>query len=321
MATTADRDTAAHGRRRLAVLFAVLAVLASLVRVSDALGAETAADDEPAYRLESGSVARSRIVALGRDLVVEGDAQSHVVAINGSATVAGRIDGDLIVLGGNASLDARARIKGDVFVLGGRIEAAPGAMIEGRSVAYPDASSAWLSLIEGPTVGLAPHSRVVLGAKLALLAFWAVLILLLFTVSGRELVSTSESVISDPFRNFMVGLTGVLAMTMTALFFSAFSGALLGVPLLVLVAVVALGLRFWGMVAVFHALGSWLGRRRGPRRAPLPVTAACLGLAVLGILKFLPWVGVWVWTIATFIGVGAALTTKLGRREPWFSPI
>ena len=38
----------------------------------------------------------------------------------------------------------------------------------------------------------------------------------------------------------------------------------------------------------------------------------------MGIVKFLPLVGVWTWTVATLIGIGAALSTKFGRREPWF---
>ena len=53
---------------------------------------------------------------------------------------------------------------------------------------------------------------------------------------------------------------------------------------------------------------------------PLPLTfGVMVGLVALGLIKLAPWVGTWVWTIATFIGVGAALTTKLGRREPWFA--
>ncbi|MCP4663153.1 MAG: hypothetical protein GY856_47790, partial [bacterium] len=111
------------------------------------------------------------------------------------------------------------------------------------------------------------------------------------------------------------------AMVLTALFFSAFSGMLLGVPLLILVVVVALVLRFWGMVALFHALGDWLCRLLKLRRPPLPLAAASYGLIVLGILKFLPWIGVWSWTAATFIGVGATLSTKFGRRETWFEGV
>jgi len=55
-----------------------------------------------------------------------------------------------------------------------------------------------------------------------------------------------------------------------------------------------------------------------PRRACLvPLAAATVGLLLLAVVKLLPWVGIWAWTVATFIGVGAALSTKLGRREPW----
>jgi hypothetical protein len=39
---------------------------------------------------------------------------------------------------------------------------------------------------------------------------------------------------------------------------------------------------------------------------------------VLGAIKFLPWLGVLAWYAVTLIGVGAALSTKFGRREPWF---
>ncbi len=276
------------------------------------------AEETPAYHLQEGSVARSRIVAMGRDMVIDGEALSHAVALSGSARVSGRVKGDVIVLGGNAMLASTASVGGDVYVLSGHIAAEPGATIGGRSVAYPDASSLWVSLIQGPVLGLSSSSPVVLGAKLALLAFWAFVCLLLFAVGRRELLSTSESVRVEPFHNFLVGITGVFAMVLTALFFSAFAGALIGVPLIVLVVVLALLLRFWGMVAVFHALGDWASRRFD-RRPPLPLTAATYGLLMLGVLKFLPWIGIWAWSVATFIGVGAALSTKFGRREAWFS--
>ncbi len=281
------------------------------------LGAAPPEEGEaPAYHLREGSVARSRVVTLGRDMILDGDAKSHAVAVNGSVRVSGGVAGDVIVLSGDVLLAATARVSGDVYVLGGRIDAAEGATIDGRSVAYPDAAALWVSLIEGPTLGQSAASPVVLGAKLALLAFWAFVVLLLMSVSRRELLSTSESVRLEPFRNFLVGLTGVAAMVLTALFFSAFSGAFVGVPLLVLVIVVALVLRFWGMAAVFHALGNWLCRQLRLRPPP-PLTAATYGLLALGVLKLVPWVGVWCWSVATFIGVGAALSTKLGRREAW----
>lgn len=274
----------------------------------------------PAYHLAEGSVASDRIVAVGRDLFIEGTAHRDAVVLGGGLRLTGDVKGDVIVVGGDAVLTSSARVGGDVFVLDGTLDLAQGAAIAGRSVAYAEASDLWVTLIQGPIIDLPSGDPVVLGAKLALLAFWAFLILLLMAISRRELVHTSESVREEPFRNFLLGMTGVAAMVLTALFFSALAGAMLGVPLLILLAVVALVLRFWGMVAVFHALGEWLALRldrRQPGRLPLPLTSATYGLLALGVLKFVPWLGIWSWTVATFIGVGAALSTKLGRREPW----
>jgi hypothetical protein len=234
------------------------------------------------------------------------------VVVNGSGA------GDVVVRSGGARRGPRARVEGDLFVVGGAIEAAPGAHIGGRAVSYPTASSAWLTLLEGPSLGLPARSPLVVGGKLALLAAWAALLMLFFATSGRQLLDTADNVRREPFRAFFVGLTGVVAMLLTAVFFSAFAGSLLSFPLLVLVVLLALVLKLWGMVAVFCAVGDWAARRLFRRRRPRPINAGTLGLLLMGALKFVPLVGVWAWSAATLIGVGAALATKFGRNEPWF---
>lgn len=304
-------------RRGLAVLLTAAIFLIAAAQSQPEADQASSEAAPPAYHLEVGSLARSRVVAVGRDLVVDGEAKSHAVVLSGDLRLSGSVDGDVIVLGGDARLAASASVGGDIFVLGGNIEASEEATIEGRSVAYPQASDLWVTLIQGPTLELSSFSPIVLGAKLALLAFWGVVLLLLMGIGRRGILSTSDSVRQEPFRNFLVGLTGVAAMVLTTMFFSVFAGAMVGIPMLILLAVIALVLRFWGMVAVFHALGEWLGRQMQQGRW-VPLKAATFGLVALGILKFLPWVGIWAWTVATFIGVGAALTTKLGRREAWF---
>jgi hypothetical protein len=303
----------------------VAACVVALAFASTAWAAAPAADASlgaaarpEALRLERGSLARDQVVALGRDLVVEGEALSDVVAVDGNVDVAGRVGGDVIVLGGDVRLLPDGHVDGDVFVLGGDVTTATGAAIAGRTVAYPSVSRAWLTLLEGPSLGLSSGSALVVGAKLALLCGWLVLLLLLFATAGREVLATSESVVADPFRNFLVGLTAVLSLVLTALFLTSLAATVLGVPLLFLAVFVSLLLKLWGMVAVFHALGEWVSRRLLRGRL-LPLSAATVGLLLLGAAKLLPWIGVWTWTVATLIGVGAALSTKLGRREPWLS--
>lgn len=299
---------------RIASAFALASALALALTPPAA-----AQPPRPALVVERGSVAREQVVAVGRGLRVDGEALGDVAAIEGPIEISGRVAGDVIAMGGDVTLAPTARVEGDAFVLGGDLRAAAGAYIGGKSVSYPTASSVWLTLFEGPALGLAPTSGVVIGAKLALLTAWLALVLAFFAVSGREVLSTSDAVASEPFRSFVVGLTAVLAMTLTAVFLSALTGMLVGVPLLVLVALLAVGLKLWGVVAVFHALGSAVARRLLRRRRVLPLHAATLGLVVLGVLKLVPWLGSWVWMGATLVGVGASLTTKLGRREPWFA--
>jgi hypothetical protein len=254
---------------------------------------------------------------VARDIEVDGDALADVAALNGSVLVRGRVKGDVIVIGGSARLGPRASVDGDISVIGGVIQVDPGARIGGRSVAYPNASPTLTTLLEGPSLGLSDTSPLVLGAKLALLAAWAALLLLLFAASGRQMLETAEDVRREPFLSFFTGLTGVAALVLTALALTIFLGGLAWAPMLAMVALLLLVLKLWGMVAVFYALGDWVALRLLHRNLR-PLNAATLGLLLMGAIKFLPYVGVWVWTAATLIGIGATLATKFGRREAWF---
>lgn len=267
-------------------------------------------------RLEVGSIARHQIVSVGRDVEIEGEALAGVTAVNGSVVVGGRIVGAVTVLGGDLVLSSRAVLDGDALVLGGRLMASPGARIAGRAVAYPSVSRAWLTLLEGPSLGLAPGSALVIAAKLGLVAAWLALTLMLFATAGRPLVRTSEEVALEPLKSFGAGLVFVAVLVLAALLFSAWLPGLLAAPMMVLVVLLALMLKLWGMVAVFHAFGGFLATRFG--RRPLHLHAAVLGLILLGLLKLAPYLGIWCWTAATLVGMGAALRTKFGRLEPWF---
>ena len=43
-----------------------------------------------------------------------------------------------------------------------------------------------------------------------------------------------------------------------------------------------------------------------------------IGVLLLGAVRFIPVVGTLAWALASVFGVGVALATRFGRREPWF---
>ena len=98
---------------------ALLPLLLLLALARSVAGRPAPATAEPAMRLEAGSTTRQQLVAIGRDVSVEGEALSDVAALNGSVDVSGQVDGNVIVLRGDARLAPTARVGGDVFVVGG----------------------------------------------------------------------------------------------------------------------------------------------------------------------------------------------------------
>ena len=272
----------------------------------------------PAVVVGPDAVARDQVVAIGRDLELRGEARSDAVVLNGDARIDGVVQGDVIVLGGDVELGPLARLFGDVFVLGGRVDAASGAAVEGRTVAYPRAPSSLLVLAEGPVLGQAALSPAVALLNLALLLAWLLVTLVLVAGFDPALTSTAQSVLERPFRNFFTGLVAVLAVAVTFAVLTAAAPALVGAPLLAVCGVAILVCKLWGTVAVFLAVGA----RLLPDRLGLagrPLAAALCGLLALGVVKMAPFAGGWAWTVVTCVGIGAALDSRLGRRDRWFA--
>ena len=303
----------------------LLASLALLVLVPGVALSQAAPSEPPArepMRFERGTVVQRQVVAVGRDLTIDGTARESAVAIGGRILVTGEVEGDVIALGGSVTVAPGARIGGDVCALGGDVELGEGAQIGGRSLAYPDAPSAFLLLLEGPALGLSPMSPVVVAAKLSLIAVWMLVALALLRFFPRPLRDTVETVSEEPFRCFFAGLTASLAGVMVVVLLMGVMAPIVGVPLVALVGLVALLLKLWGLVAVFAGCGRWLLQRlpgRSPLRAILPVQATLVGLVVLSLVKLLPYMGTWAWTVVSLVGIGAALLSRFGQDVP--SPV
>ncbi len=114
------------------------------------------------------------------------------------------------------------------------------------------------------------------------------------------------------------------SLVLTAIIFSYLISLVVGIPLLVFLGAFAILTKLYGMVAVFHATGTLLvgaksrddiEQRRWLRGDMAMVT---IGLLVIGLLRLIPFVGNVLWMACSLLGVGVALSTKFGRREPWF---
>jgi hypothetical protein len=158
----------------------------------------------------------------------------------------------------------------------------------------------------------------------SMLVVWIIAAIVVTLMSGREIRYSSIELRSSPLHCFALGLVAVTSFVLTAILFSYLIPFLVGMPLLIVLAVFAILAKIYGTIAVFHAVGSIvanvrsredLARRRWLRG---DLAMVVIGVLLLGAIRLIPVVGVIVWAMASIFGIGTALATKFGRREPWF---
>ncbi|HYS52224.1 MAG TPA: hypothetical protein VER58_00500 [Thermoanaerobaculia bacterium] len=158
----------------------------------------------------------------------------------------------------------------------------------------------------------------------SVLFVWIIAAIVLTLISGREIRYSSIELRTSPLHCFALGLVAVTSLVLTAILFSYLIPYVVGIPLLLALAVFAILTKIYGTIAVFHAVGTLVANARSreelSRRRWLrgDLAMVVIGVLLLGAIRLIPVVGVIAWGIASIFGIGTALATKFGRREPWF---
>jgi hypothetical protein len=285
--------------KRLIVPLIATAALAALflaVLPTGATGAERGRVSDSYFVNQNGSV----------DTPVSGTVQVY----GGSVQIREVIGGDLLVLGGTVTFSGRGRVNGNLIHAGSTVRGAE-ERVGGRI--YP------LSSLEGAAASLTKTAIVA-----SLLVVWLFAAIVVTLMSGREIRLSSVEVRGSSLHCFVLGLVAFTSFVLTAIAFSYLVPYVIGIPLLAALAVFAVLTKVYGMIAVFHAVGTLvagsrsrdqLARRRWFRG---DLAMVVVGVLILGGIRLIPVVGTIVWGLASVFGVGVALATKFGRREPWF---
>jgi hypothetical protein len=158
----------------------------------------------------------------------------------------------------------------------------------------------------------------------ALLAVWMFAAVALTLLSGREIRYSSVEMRVSALHCFALGLVAVTSFVLTAIVFSYLIPYHVGVPLLFALGVFAILTKIYGTIAVFHAIGTLVAGSRtrdqlaGRKWFRGDLAMVVVGVVILGAIRLIPIVGPIIWAVASVFGIGTALATKFGRREPWF---
>lgn len=284
--------------RRLLIPLMALTALISLIAVV----MPTGATGEERFRNDT--------YVFGRDAQIDEPIAGSLQVYNGNVIVASVIAGDLLVAGGSVTFRGNGRVDGNLIYAASTIRNADNRV---RGHIYPMLS------LEGAAASITKNAVVA-----SLLLMWLVVAVVVTLMSGREVRLSSVEVRTSALHCFVLGLVALTSFVLTAIAFSYLVPYVIGIPLLAALAVFGVLTKVYGMIAMFHAIGTIVAGSRSRQQLASrkwlrgDLAMVVIGLLILGAIRFIPVVGTIAWGLASIFGVGVALATRFGRREPWF---
>lgn len=251
----------------------------------------------------AGQVA-SEAVSLRDDVVVSGHVIGDAVSLMGDVIVrpGGRVDGDTVAIAGEVVVEPGGRVGGDRVALGLGGELSPALALTG-GLDDPHHAAGALALAGEATAWVqALYHRLVMWLTLAGAGVVTV------GLFPERVARVAADVEDRPGRALTVGTLGAGFLSLFALLFAIVTVGL-GSPLSVLV-LLALGAAWLlGFVAFCQAVGD---RLPFDHKAHGRWLAFLVGAGLVVFAGSLPWMGWFVMLAASLLGVGAALSTRLG---------
>jgi hypothetical protein len=253
---------------------------------------------EPPSAPARTDVRRGDVIRFGEDVTVGANEriEGDVVVFGGSATVDGEVTGDLVVFGGQTRLGPQGVVGGDVNVIGGGLDRASGAEVRGDVNEVGGARGGgprrrWaFSQVFGPV-----WSRVGSLAATLLRLTLVILVGLLIVAFGRGAVErVAARTAAAPLRSGLIGLLAeILFLPVLVLTCVVLAISIVGIPLLLLVPFAVLLLMLVmliGFVGLAYQVGLVLSVKLG-RAEPGPYLAVATGVIVIGAVTLIAKLG------------------------------
>jgi hypothetical protein len=265
--------------------------------------------------IPAGTTHDGDVVCVYGHVTIEGHVNGDVTVVAGSLDLKGSVDGDVTGVASRLEMDPNAKINGDVTNVGGSLRR-NNAAVQGQVVNIPFGISfpRWGH-------GLRPGW----GDFAGFFFWWRLFAIFLFFICAlllAALVPDRIRLISDEapvrlFTAFVFGLVGYVVFAFAQLFLTI---TLIGIPLVFLLYLVFVVLKWMAMCGIFHQIGFRIGKAMGRELSLLG--AILLGLAPFALLRFVPFcIGFSIWFLVEILAFGYLILTRVGTRgSPSYVP-
>jgi uncharacterized membrane protein len=246
-------------------------------------------------------------VAIRQGEVVQGD----VVCVGGSIELepGSVVQGDAVAVGGSVTVDEGALVMGQAVAVLGTVDVARGAQVMGEHVQVGlGRIFGGSSHKRGRLTSLGPFG---LFPTVALFALVYLIGLVVLRMWPERIRNVGYAMFENPVRSFAVGfLCWLLLLPLVVLL----AISIVGIPLIPLLPVIIFLSIVIGLSSFAMRIGESLPA--GPGQRFVPPAALGMGMAVLLLLAFVPWLGVSLLALLQFFALGASVSSRFGRALP-----
>ncbi|HUF80298.1 MAG TPA: RDD family protein [Burkholderiales bacterium] len=309
------------------------------VATDEPVKSEVVAEPEEPAQPEKQWVRRNEMVGIGQDVHVKANERvGQVVAIFGNVIIDGKVDNDLVVIGGRATINGpvgemvlvlsngelgpEASVRRDAVVVGGRLSNPHGVSIGGSTVSieqhFPQFGAGLDWFRQGLVMGrpMVPSLRITWIVAGAFLAFYLFLALIL----GRAVNATAATLETRPGGTLLAALLFLPGFPLCILALSVTGIGLLLVPFLMIGVFFA---ALFGKAAFLAFVGRAVLRSGGEKMVGFAVLTTLIGGIIVTLLYGIWYLGFALWALTTWIGIGMVLMTILNavkRERPKTAP-
>ena len=147
------------------------------------------------------------------------------------------------------------------------------------------------------------------GLRLLALSVWLAVSLALLFCFASPFARAAASADTHWSSTLLAGALGVLSLLLATVAALALLPPAFSIPIAAFLGLVAVAAKVFGMGALFLLLGQKLVGSVAPAKRPAALAA---GLALLGAVSLLPFIGSVVWSAASVVAVGIAFLTRFG---------
>ena len=248
------------------------------------------------------------IVKFGSDVMVDKNMTvKEVVVFGANITINGKVQKDVVAIGGDVFLGPTAKVGKEVISIGGAIHKEPGAHIGDNEVELniPGLSSLIGFSTTTNWVGWA------LTFKIFSFIGFVALALVIVAVIPKPFGLISTNVQQNTLKAILLGVLGLVALVPLAIFLAI---TIIGLPLVAL-EIFIVGIAFLvGYIAIAQLVGDKIAvLLKRPALNALWVTL--LGLLTLWLIGWVPVIGSVVKAVAILLGFGGVLATLFTSRK------